>query len=1752
MLKDHIIQTDAQPADRSPTRSAFSDKPSPMLSASSSNNHSLFSFGRSNGAGGALATNHSTSTLSLTNRSGHGSNDSHDNHDNHNNYDDNDDDEDDDGVADHTTGFDFLPSVSFDDLQSSLESASTEFKLAQFPSPSGQGSILGPQGRVDKMAVHAAGGSAHAGNGVALGVAMSGAESRSTTNFMSTTGAARSSATTASSTTATTRTAIPQSSSTSTLGPAGKTAKSGGSILRRPSITTRHGNVVSSSSSSSAVPDASSAPASTRQRRQSHYPPVSNSNISSNIGKPPRKSVGPGILDSEYGSGVGRSTSRRRPSLASNSDRPLPGSARSSIDGGSRMGIGSNEGPRNVNGSRASKTRSFQHSTSRASISGAGLEPPRIAGSAIHRPPRATANNGNANNAAASTNGAYSSVVGNGLSSNTNSNGNGNGNGNNNKSTAAGKRMSLAPSALHASHATGLGARTVSPTDTRRMKRMSIMPPGNSNSSTNNASATSSNNSSATNSRDVTQTSNVPLPFSSEVRASSRSPSMLPRKTSTPSSSRTTPDPNRKSYSSGFSIGSSMSFNTVRSSTGSIQPRLSQGGGGGNASGVSTAGSRLPAPKVLNLHNNAPTLDDDEDVPPVPAIPKLFEPPPKDWSTDLPFLDKRKPNPVFDGGSTHSSSTASLSGSGGPASALEPPAKIVRKHSTRAPMDPDKANHTVNGVPLPASSNSKKNLQPLRLPPINLMPLSTPTAAKIAALQEHNNMAMSDRNLSPPPSRIIAKTPTTPMTASKGAFFSRHRNEDRADLPVTLRSSSSIYHHHQHARTGSASGSGGDTTSSSEFSAAAMPIKASSFHKPSMSPFLSSSAPKNSGPEPGYFKVPKTPRDDGDDGFVSVSSTTPALPSILPSPSMASMRRPSGPRAPAPTPSRSFAPLESASTIVSSADLATMPNDAALYGASAAAAVPKSPPPLSSPDEPPTPSSIGSSLRRKLSMSWKRSNSKSSLSMQPGSTLDKPTDATSSSDQQQPQQQQPHHHRRQSSLNAKHDGMPPPPRIPISSTLAQLPSARKSPTPSITASTRTSGTYLESRRRKSSASSLNAVLAQDKNKTDSWISNDRNQKKDVFVKPTGLDGIGGSSSIQAHNASVVHKILKTKASSSSMRHHHHDMWAVDLDTDDLIAEEEMRKLGSRRKETELAARTLDALRRRATPKERVSSQEATRIAMLNVFERGEIVDYNDIYFCGTQNAAKVPGNPKADTPNFGYDDERGDYTIVPGDHLAYRYEIIDLLGKGSFGQVVRCIDHKTGSLVAVKIIRNKKRFHQQALVEVSILQKLREWYQDPKNKHSMVNFTHSFYFRDHLCISTELLDMNLYEFIKANSFRGFSLKLIRRFTKQILGSLILLKQHKVIHCDLKPENILLRHPLHSELRVIDFGSSCFENEKVYTYIQSRFYRSPEVILGMTYGMPIDMWSLGCILAELYTGVPIFPGENEQEQLACIMEVFGPPEKHLIEKSTRKKLFFDSMGKPRLTVSSKGRRRRPSSKTLQQVIKCDDDAFLDFLSRCLRWDPDRRLKPDDALRHEFVTGQKSVLPPPLLRGSHSNLHNGRDNSPVRRHHTISMPSGSNINGGNGPRPLPEPPGTATAGHSGFVKPGPPPSLRAGGGGGGARESMGASAHKSAINSGGVTGAASSVTSASRRSSAVSSSTASLSLGKRISAGLGPGGAANGVGMGIGGGINGTGPASNLPRAAGRVVSGGGLMGSGGGGMKPDLAAAGAAAAMTRRA
>ena len=111
---------------------------------------------------------------------------------------------------------------------------------------------------------------------------------------------------------------------------------------------------------------------------------------------------------------------------------------------------------------------------------------------------------------------------------------------------------------------------------------------------------------------------------------------------------------------------------------------------------------------------------------------------------------------------------------------------------------------------------------------------------------------------------------------------------------------------------------------------------------------------------------------------------------------------------------------------------------------------------------------------------------------------------------------------------------------------------------------------------------------------------------------------------------------------------------------------------------------------------------------LSPYEKKEILDYQSVYFIGAR-SDKKRATPENTTNNYGYDDERGDYQVVTHDHLAFRYEVMDTLGKGSFGQVLSCRDYCTGQSVAVKIIRNKKRFHHQALVEIKILDNLRKW-----------------------------------------------------------------------------------------------------------------------------------------------------------------------------------------------------------------------------------------------------------------------------------------------------------------------------------------------------------------------------------------------------------------------------------------------------------
>ncbi|XP_065176479.1 dual specificity tyrosine-phosphorylation-regulated kinase 2-like [Sycon ciliatum] len=378
---------------------------------------------------------------------------------------------------------------------------------------------------------------------------------------------------------------------------------------------------------------------------------------------------------------------------------------------------------------------------------------------------------------------------------------------------------------------------------------------------------------------------------------------------------------------------------------------------------------------------------------------------------------------------------------------------------------------------------------------------------------------------------------------------------------------------------------------------------------------------------------------------------------------------------------------------------------------------------------------------------------------------------------------------------------------------------------------------------------------------------------------------------------------------------------------------------------------------------------------LGTYERDEISKYTGIYFVGLSAPKIEPSSTKGEK-NYSFDDEQNCYRVVVNDHIAYRFEVLSSLGKGSFGHVLKVYDHKLHKEVALKIVRNEPRFHRQAKEEVRILSTLRRL--DRNDEFNVVHILEYFQFRSHFCITFELHDINLYELIKKHRFQGFSLEPVRKFAKGILSCLVLLESNRIIHCDLKPENILQRRPGRTAIKVIDFGSSCYDDQIRYTYIQSRFYRAPEVILGIKYGMPIDIWSFGCVLAELYTGRPLLPGEDEADQMALMMELLDVPPDDVMQEGKRKKYFFEdqtnlpkycakrdsSTGSVKLLPgkSKRGKTRGvPGSKTLSAaLLGCQDAEFLDLLSKCLKWRAEDRITASQAYCHPWIGGALRVV------------------------------------------------------------------------------------------------------------------------------------------------------------------------------------------------
>jgi len=287
--------------------------------------------------------------------------------------------------------------------------------------------------------------------------------------------------------------------------------------------------------------------------------------------------------------------------------------------------------------------------------------------------------------------------------------------------------------------------------------------------------------------------------------------------------------------------------------------------------------------------------------------------------------------------------------------------------------------------------------------------------------------------------------------------------------------------------------------------------------------------------------------------------------------------------------------------------------------------------------------------------------------------------------------------------------------------------------------------------------------------------------------------------------------------------------------------------------------------------------------------------------------------PAEGVHNSGIDNADYDLICRVGDRLVNKerglsYTITENLGQGSFGQVLKCEASLGGPPIALKIAKNRPSYFKQGNSEAKILQRLNCEY-DADDKQNIVRMLDCFVFRKHVCIAFEMLAMNVFEFIKSRDFRGMSMSAISSVMQQVLKALTCLREAGLIHCDLKPENVMICTLDPIRIKLIDFGSACAEFCTPHSYVQSRFYRSPEVLLGLPYTSAIDMWSAGCIAAELFLGLPIFPGQSEYDQLTYISNVLGHFPSHMLDKGTKTRKFFRRTGipedVPRKVLTSRG-------------------------------------------------------------------------------------------------------------------------------------------------------------------------------------------------------------------------------------------------------
>eukprot|EP00293_Proteomonas_sulcata_P018369 CAMPEP_0184287950 /NCGR_PEP_ID=MMETSP1049-20130417/380_1 /TAXON_ID=77928 /ORGANISM="Proteomonas sulcata, Strain CCMP704" /LENGTH=541 /DNA_ID=CAMNT_0026594089 /DNA_START=904 /DNA_END=2529 /DNA_ORIENTATION=- len=320
--------------------------------------------------------------------------------------------------------------------------------------------------------------------------------------------------------------------------------------------------------------------------------------------------------------------------------------------------------------------------------------------------------------------------------------------------------------------------------------------------------------------------------------------------------------------------------------------------------------------------------------------------------------------------------------------------------------------------------------------------------------------------------------------------------------------------------------------------------------------------------------------------------------------------------------------------------------------------------------------------------------------------------------------------------------------------------------------------------------------------------------------------------------------------------------------------------------------------------------------------------------------------------------------ISPNVTRVDRFEILQMIDKGTFGTVFMAWDSKWRQNIALKVVRRVARYVEDAEFEVSILEQLADLDRGGRYCVKLYKYFHHY---GHFCIVTELLGSSLYHSLKKirQSKRMLSMGTIWRVARQLCEALAFLRSVKLVHADLKTENILLARPdMNLEdknmcIKLIDFGGATWEDDMHSKVIQTRHYRAPEVVLGLDWTYPCDMWSVGCILLELYEGKLTFDTHDTAQHLAMIQRLAGQVPEEMVRrvpKETSVERLFDKDRRlkwPQLSPTTRHQEAVSKVARLTDRIDAHHHDFGNLLSGMLQIDPERRLTPVEALESTFL-------------------------------------------------------------------------------------------------------------------------------------------------------------------------------------------------------